>query len=319
MMNLKLLLALVTLLIYSNLSAGEKTPITVFNAGSLYVPFKAAKKEFERLHPEYTVRLEPSGSVQAIRKVTDLKRPCDVVASADYSLIPKMMFPKFSNHVYVFSKNELVLCYTENSRFSKEINRNNWFKILSKNGVKWGFSNPNLDPCGYRTLMALALSDIYYKKPIFEKLLSKTNIKLEKVKKGYEISIPENIKVNGSIRIRPKAVSLLGLLESGAIDYAFEYKSVALQHGLKFVELPKEVNLSEISLKDLYSKISVKLCNGKVIKGKPIAYGITTVIGAPHPKGAELWERFITSKRGADILKRYYQEPIYPPLLIREK
>nr|WP_142934433.1 tungstate ABC transporter substrate-binding protein WtpA [Balnearium lithotrophicum] len=298
--------------------SADKVNLIVFHAGSLTVPFEAAKKEFERLHPEIDVRLEPSGSVQAIRKVIDLKKPCDVVASADYSLIPKLMFPKFSNHVYAFARNELVLCYTNSSKYSNEINENNWYEILKKSNVKWGFSNPNLDPCGYRTLMALSLADFYYKKPIFESLLSNSNLSLAREQDGILITVPNSLKTNHHIFIRPKAVALLGLLESGTIDYAFEYKSVALQHKLKFVELPPEINLSSIKFKDFYSKVYVKLANGKLIKGKPIVYGITTVLGAPHPKEAKLWEDFIISGKGAEILRRNYQEPMYPPILIKK-
>ncbi|RUM90813.1 MAG: tungstate ABC transporter substrate-binding protein WtpA [Thermovibrio sp.] len=310
-----------TFLIFSVLPlpsfSAEKVHLIVFHAGSLTVPFKAAKRKFERLHPEIDVRLEPSGSVQAIRKVTDLKKNCDVVASADYSLIPNLMFPKFSDHVYAFARNELVLCYTDRSKYSEAIKRNNWYEILKKSGVKWGFSNPNLDPCGYRTLMALGLADFYYKRPVFENLLSSSNISLTKKRNGILITVLNSLRTNPHIFIRPKAVALLGLLENGTIDYAFEYKSVALQHRLKFVELPPEINLSSIKLKDLYSKVSVRLANGKLIKGKPIVYGITTVLGAPHPKEANLWENFIISREGAEILRRNYQEPICPPILIQ--
>ena len=309
-----LLTVIFFILSFLNSFGGE---VIVFHAGSLSVPFKKMKAVFESEHPGTEVRLEPSGSVKAIRKVTDLHKPCDVVASADYSLIPEMMFPRYADHVKVFATNELVICYTPKSKFANKINSNNWFEILKNREVKWGFSNPNLDPCGYRALMMLSLASDYYNKPIFEELLSKTGIKRVKEKGEEVILVPEVLKPKGNLTIRPKAVALLGLLESGAIDYAVEYKSVALQHSLKFVELPKEINLSSLKFKDNYAKVSVRLGNGKVVDGKPIAYGITVVKGAPHPKEAELWEDFVTSKEGALILKECYQNPIYPPKVIR--
>jgi len=36
----------------------------------------------------------------------------------------------------------------------------------------------------------------------------------------------------------------------------FQYKSVAIQHGLKYIELPKEINLSDPSKIDIYSSVS---------------------------------------------------------------
>jgi len=305
---------------FASAFGGERTTLIVFHAGSLSVPFKKMEKEFEKEHPDIDVRREPSGSVKAIRKVVDLHKPCDVVVSADYLLIPKMMFPEYADYVKVFATNELVLCYTPKSKFSSEINSRNWYEILNRKGVKWGFSNPNLDPCGYRAVMMVVLASDYYRKPLFRELLSNTNLKFEKEGSKYEVVVPENFRTKGDkLFVRPKAVALLGLLESGAIDYAIEYKSVALQHGLKFVELPKEINLSDLKFSSYYSKVQVKLGNGKVVKGKPIAYGITVVKNAPHPKEAKLWEEFVTSKRGAEILKECYQNPVYPPKVIVEK
>ncbi len=49
-------------------------------------------------------------------------------------------------------------------------------------------------------------------------------------------------------------MGLLGLLESGAIDYCFEYKSVAKQHGLMYINLPPDINLGNIHYIKFYKK-----------------------------------------------------------------
>ena len=56
---------------------------------------------------------------------------------------------------------------------------------------------------------------------------------------------------------------------------------------------------------------------GKLIKGRPIVYGIAVLKNSVHHKEAKLFERFVTGKKGADILKNSYQTPIYPPKLIK--
>jgi molybdate/tungstate transport system substrate-binding protein len=160
---------LLSLLCY-RCDAKEQIVLKVFHAGSLSVPFQKIEAQFEEKYPWIDVRREVSGSVMAVRKVVDLHKTCDVVAVADYSLIPKMMFPKYADHVKLFARNELVLCYTKKSKYSEMINHKNWYKILAKNKVKWGFSNPNLDPCGYRAVMCVLLSDLYYRAPVFKML-----------------------------------------------------------------------------------------------------------------------------------------------------
>jgi molybdate/tungstate transport system substrate-binding protein len=236
----------------------KKTTLTIFHAGSLSIPLKDLNEEFKEYMKvkgyDVEIKLEPSGSVMAVRKVTDLGKKADIVAVADYTLLPTFMYPKYADFYIAFARNELVLCYTDKSKYSDEINGENWYDILSRDDVKFGFSNPNIDPCGYRSVMAMKLAELYYKKPIFHELIEKhTNIKAN----GTKILTPKDITTDGKVVIRDKSVDLIALLESGSIDYAFEYKSVALQHNLSFVELPDEVNLRNPLLKDWYEQVSI--------------------------------------------------------------
>ncbi len=303
---------------WTGYSAGDNraTTIYVFHAGSLSVPFQAMKNMFEKRYPNIKVRLEPSGSVLAVRKIVDLHKPGDVVAVADHTLIKKMLFPKYSKKYYIFGGNEIVLTYTSKSRYSNEINEKNWYKILQLPGIKWGFSNPTLDPCGYRTLMVIALASNYYNSNIFDSLITPyLNISFDK----GNIIVPSSIKIfrEGKVFLRPKSVELLGMLEAGFLDYAFEYKSVALQHNLKYINLPTQINLSSIKYRESYGKIKVILPNGKQIKAKPIMYGITVITSSSNIPAAKKWLNFVISETGASIMKKYYQTPIYPPLMIR--
>ena len=295
----------------------KRVILRVFHAGSLSVPFSKMEQEFEKKYPYIDIRREVSGSVKAIRKVIDLHKRCDVIAVADYSLIPEMMFPKYADYVKIFARNEIVICYTSRSDLSEKINKDNWFQILYR--TKWGFSNPMLDPCGYRTLITISLSEMYYNKSgLMKKLLGKnTNIRFRKERNKIIFELPKQIRTRENIYIRDKSVSLLGLLESGAIDYAFEYKSVAIQHNLFFLQLPDEINLGSLKFKDFYERAIVRFPNGKVIKGKPILYGITVLKDAPHPKEARMWEDFVTGKEGRKILLKCNQIPIFPPKIIK--
>jgi len=67
--------------------AGQKVVLKVFHAGSLSIPFSKMEKEFEAKYPSVDIIREASGSRKAARKITDLKKPCDIMASADYTVI----------------------------------------------------------------------------------------------------------------------------------------------------------------------------------------------------------------------------------------
>jgi len=302
--------------------AQKKIILKVFHAGSLSVPFAQLEGKFEQKYPYIDVQREASGSIKAVRKITELKKNCDVIAVADYSLIPQMLFPQYADYVKLFARNEIVLCYTDRSRFAKEITFQNWYHILSKPQVKWAFSNPNNDPCGYRTLISIALALFFYQKPnLFSVLLQPyTNLSWQQGNHKLLITVPANLSLKEhKVFIRPKSVELLALLESGAVDYAFEYKSVALQHQLLHLSLPPEINLGKLKYQNFYSQVQIKLGNGKIIQGKPVVYGIAILKTTSHPKEAKLWEEFVTGQEGAKVLKTHFQTPIFPAQILIQK
>ena len=269
--------------------------LTIFHAGSLSMPMKVAVDSFTRLHPGVKFKLESAGSVECARKITELGKACDILASADYKVIDKLLIPQYASWNIPFAGNEMAIVYHENSRYADKISPSNWFEILAKSDVAFARSDPNSDPCGYRTLMTIKLSERYYKSPI-EKSLAEKDLKY----------------------IRPKEVDLLALLESNTIDYIFLYKSVAIQHGLKYLSLPQEINLANIDMESLYKTVSVdvkgKTPDSKITMfGEPMIYGITIPKNAPNPKLAtEFLNYFLGLDGGQAIMKAMGQEPIVP-------
>jgi len=287
-----------------------KEDIVIFHAGSLAVPFSEIEKIFEKKYPQYDVKREVSGSREAARKVSDINRAADVVASADYKVIDNLLIPQDAKFNVQFATNEMALAYTKRSKYANEVNADNWTDIVLREGVKVGHSNPNSDPCGYRSVLVTKLAEKYYKKKgFFDALLG--------YKKAYKVGDEEKKR----IIVRPKETDLLGLLEAHAIDYLFIYKSVAQQHDLKYVELPKEISLKDEAFKDLYASVSFDISGKKpgeyiTKKGGSMIYGMTIPQNAKspkNPKGAVTFVNFVLSKEGQKIMKKNGQGVINPP------
>lgn len=289
----------------------RRRTLRIFHAGSLSLALKEVEEEYERLNNHIDIEREASGSVEAVRKVYDLNKRCDVLFSADYRLIEDYLVPKYARWVIVFCSNELVLCYTDRSKYADEISKENWFEVLSRPGVKYGFSNPNLDPCGYRALAALYLASQYYRRPeiwkdIVKRYLHNVRVKVEKM--GVRIYVPSTLDyaTGGKLMLRDKSVDLVQLLEMGLLDYAFEYKSVAVERGLKYIELPKEFNLAETP----FLNVSVVLYAGDgsrertvVIKG--IKYGLTVPTTCEQCREAIEFLKWFLYDDGKEVLERY--------------
>ena len=257
--------------------------ITIFHAGSLTIPIRQCESEFTKLYGNNIQFLDQSaGSIKVVKSVSELHKSVDVVGVADYRLIPQFLIPQYAKWVIQFATNKLVIVYTDKSKFANEINSDNWYNILQRKGVEFAYSDPNSDPCGYRTLLMFKLAAIYYKKPNLYKDLV------------HSVS-PNNVK--------PKSVQLIAGLESGELDYAFEYLSVAKQNHLKYMELPDELNFSNPALSSFYGQAKLELKNGKIVTGAPIIYGITVPENAPNKEIAEKFVGFLLSDKGREIFE----------------
>jgi len=270
--------------------------LTVFHAGSLAVPMKQMADSFMKEQPGVIVRLEAAGSVDCIRKITELNRPCDVMALADYSLIDDMLIPEYATWSVRFASNELCLVYTDRSLMADQLSAETWFTILLDPRVRYGRSDPDSDPCGYRTILALQLA-------------SRCSLGAP----GWEALLQKDTRY-----IRGKETDLIALLESRTIDYMFNYRSVAEQHGFRYLTFPDSVNLSNPDLADWYSTVSVTIRGDQpgsyVIKqGAPTVYGATVPLSAPNPILAGEFMRFLLNPdKGLKIMQASGQKALIP-------
>ncbi len=275
----------------------KNNAITIFHAGSLSVPLSQMKEEFEKINPGTKILTEAAGSRMCARKIADLHQLCDVMMSADYTVINEILIPKYASWCIKFASNQMAIVYTEKSKYAKEINSKNWYQILSRPDVICGHSNPNDDPCGYRSIITMKLAGIFYHdKDLFNKIENKKD----------------------GMMIRPKETDFISLLDVGQVDYIFLYKSVAVQHNLKYVELPPQVNLSSMKYADFYKQASVNV-SGKtpgthITKhGAPILYGLTIPKISPNPDLAMKFVEFVLSKNeGLKIMDKNGQDPVVP-------
>lgn len=317
----------------STASGSGKTPLVVFAAGSLIAPFTELEKAFETLNPDVDVQGQYHGSIQVIRHVTDLHVPIDVIATADASLVPMLMYSvddpdtgkPYASWDIRFATNRLAVAYRPDSKYSNQINADNWYTILSHPDVKVGITDPRFDPSGYRALMIFALAQQYYhQSSIFSDMFKgKFSFPLAYF---YEdglttITVPEIVETapGSNIIIRGASIEMIALLQSGDLDYAFEYESVIQQQGLKMVHLPDALNLGEAGYDQAYHQVEVNLNFQRFATVKPqfvgerIGYGITIPSNAPHPALAAEFIAFLLGPQGRAIMEASHQ-PLFDPV-----
>ena len=251
-------------------------PLVVFTAGSLARPMRAALDSFSaRTGVKY--ELESAGSLETARKLTELGKIPDLVALADEDVFPKVLIPAHATWYVRFAENRIIIAYTDRSRFAAEIDSTNWWQVLQRPGLEIGRSNPDLDPAGYRTLMVFQLAERHYGVPGLAAALERA-------------AAPRNI--------RPKEIELVALLESGDLDYAWFYESMARASGMKHLQLPSPIDLSSADQREAYAQASVQVIGGSahdtvIMKGAPIRYAFSVPLRASHREVGERFAAFL--------------------------
>ncbi len=324
--------------------AAQKERLTIYHAGSLAVPFSELKAEFEASHPGVEVLCESGGSAAMINKAITVAKagetPPGIIASADYKLIPDRLYQNgYADWYIAFARNEVVLCYRDGAPGSDAIvnKTRTWYDVLRNDPVSYGHSNPDDDPCGYRTLMVIQLAQKYYYDNAAEFGLTPD----PNADGLYDALIPGSGQDRGRVGgfnntarpggseevVRSKSVDLIAAIQSGSLDYAFEYRSVAAQHSLNFIELDAAINLgslgmiggTNITYEEFYQEASVEIMTEpgpppaySAQNGAPVVYGITILKNAGNKDLAAEFVALLLSQEGQGVMEASGQPFIQP-------
>lgn len=292
-------------------------PLKVYHAGSLQSSFGKLEKMYEKAHPDVDIQLFSGGSGAIVDKVNKQNQKADVLASADYSLITKYMVPNNATFYVNFAKNAMVLCYTNSSKYATEINADNWYRILGRSDVKYAISDPKTDPAGYRSLMTIGLAEKKYgDATIFATLVTPYSKLNKTVADGiWTIDVTNPSPDAKKLTITATGPDIAPLLKDGKVDYAFEYSSVAIQSGLKYITLPADIDLSDPKMEATYKTMQVKRPSGNTTVtevGMPIVYAATVPVSARTPDLGYDFMNLLLGSDGQAVLNADGQTPIVP-------
>lgn len=268
--------------------SAPRPTLTVFNAAALGPPFRDALAAFAGAPPKFTAAQENAPSLEVVRKVSELGVIPDILAVADEQLLSDLIIPTHASWYVRFGTNALVLAYGPQARFADEITTDNWWRVLQRPGVEVGRSDLRIDPSGYRADMVMQLAESYYGEPGLTGRLRAT--------------IPAR-------NVRRAEADLSAHLAAGELDYGWTYENLAKAHGLRYVKLPPEIDLSTPAFAVRYATASVDIpgIHGApplVLRGAPIVFALTVPSRAAEKELAFAFVRFLMSAEGAALLRR---------------
>lgn len=193
---------------------------------------------------------------------------------------------------------QMVIAYSPFSRFAK-LFRNAaagkcpWFKVLERPGVRFGRTDPAIDPQGRNLVLVMQLAALYYRHPDLAH------------------------RVLGAVE-NPRQIftepSLLSRLESGQIDASSAYLSAAISRHLPYIKLPKAINLSDPALEARwYRKAGFRLVGPGGVERhvivQPLVFYAGVLANAPHKKVAQAFAHYLESASARRIFARFGYAP----------
>ncbi|ESS05559.1 MAG: ABC-type molybdate transport system, periplasmic component [uncultured archaeon A07HB70] len=198
------------------------------------------------------VNIEAHGSATVARMIDEGQRDPDIVTVADVALFERPLSPPW--HA-VFTSNSVVIAYnpdTDGGERLADAGAERWYEPMVDGEVNIGRTDPDQDPLGYRTRFMLELASRHYD--------DASNLRAQILQRD---------------QIYPET-SLISQFETGSIDAAIAYRSMAVERGYEYIELPDQINLSSPRYaEEWYSTVSYTLPSGQEIQGGLISYGST--------------------------------------------
>jgi len=146
----------------TKIGSKNKIKLYILHMDSLKNVFLDLEKAFEEKFPLVDIVNQNLKGRTALKSIPETLPKIDIVALTDYTdfdhLLPRVKVPWYA----IFAQDEIVLAYRRQSRYSEEINPENWFEVLARKDVTMGRLDPNENPAGYHTLLFWELSRNFY-------------------------------------------------------------------------------------------------------------------------------------------------------------
>lgn len=231
-----------------------------------------------------TYQGKAAGSLAIVNQIKAKIVTPDVVELADPTVNAALMGDANGNIVswyFTFAHSELVIGFDPSSRFAPAFravqhHKLPFYRALDQNGLRFGRTDPNLDPKGYRAIFMAGLAQqVYHLKGFKNRLLGSDN--------NPDQVFPEE--------------GLVARLLTGQVNAGVFYLSEVRDLGIPYISLPAKINLGNAKYSKLYATQHFTSAQKATFTGAPIQLTITIPSTVKNRSGAEAFVHFVLSRR----------------------
>ncbi len=291
-----LLLWLWSLLSTANVLAGEMPVLRVAYAGSMGVVMdRDAGPAFAQAR---SVQFQGvgQGSYALARLLAAKQLQADVFVAITPGPMRVAQQAGLVERAQPIASTRMVVVYSPRSRHAADFaaaarGEKRWYDILRRPDLRFGRTDPAIDPQGANALLSLQLAARFYAQP---DLLREIAGALQNPRQLFA------------------ETSLMSRLEAGQIDATLGYASAAHSHGLPSIDLPAEIDLADPALQDAwYAHAGFTLPNGKTITAQPLVFYAAPLRNARQPALGAAFVQFLQGAQGQRMLRERGYDPAH--------
>jgi molybdate/tungstate transport system substrate-binding protein len=267
-----------------------ETPVRITYAGSMGVVMdKFIGPAFaEREHVEY--QGQGQGAYGMARLLASKKIVADVFVSVNPGPMDILKQAGLVDEAVPVASTRMVIAYNPKSPYAAQLKAGeaDWWKILQTPGLRFGRTDPAVDPQGQNIIFTLLLAEKYYKQPGMAPAVL------------GPIENPQQVFGEGSLLTR---------LQAGQLDAASGYESATISARLPYVALPDQINLSNPQYaKDWYDTVSFPIQNrdgkSETVRPQALVFYAAVLKNATSPEAAKHFITFLQSPDGQALFRQ---------------
>ena len=247
--------------------------VSVLAAGSLAQTVEHHVCPAFESETDTAVHGEYYGSNALLRMVEDRMKTPDVVVSADATLLRDRLYDEYVSGDVEFATNALGICYAPSTELGERLDAGEpWYEpVRDADDGAVAITDPDLDPLGYRALLAFELAE------------RKHGLD------GFRDTVGE------AVYREPEEPQLLAGVAAGNRAAAISYRNMAVDHDLPFRSFPPAYNFADPAYADDYATVSFVTDDGYEVVGRPIVYNAAIPDDADNPDAAESLVAFLAT------------------------
>ncbi len=278
----------ILILVISGFAQAEpvKGEIKVIYPENIQFLMEKFKDGFQKQNPGASIILQKGAGPAQVQQLYRGAETADILVLSDDRLAKPSVQTMYQSTPADFMSDEIAIIAGKNAKYFDELTLRYWNTFLLRPDVKVGIADAAKSYAAIRVPLVWKLAETWV----------------------HQMSLYESL--TAKIKTTEPQSSIISALQSGNLDYAFDYATQGKQNGLRVFRLLKYYNLGDPTLENVYKSAVIETDEKKLLHGEPIIYSIGALKKSKNQTAAKAFIEYVSGNEGRAILQAEELAPV---------